>query len=46
MDLFPVAIENGTVTVDTGLVILGMPIGTNVSGQEAEGPHCVTSAEG
>jgi cytochrome b6-f complex iron-sulfur subunit len=23
----------------------GMPIGTNTTGQEAEGPHCVGAAE-
>src|SRR5918994_1197216 len=35
----------GDVTVDTGLIIQGMPIGTNTTGQEAEGPHCVGAAE-
>jgi cytochrome b6-f complex iron-sulfur subunit len=41
MDMFPVSIDGGRVTVDTGLVIQGVPIGTNTTGQEAEGPHCV-----
>ena len=27
-------------TVDTGTIIQGPPIGTNTTGQEAEGPHC------
>ena len=28
--------------VDTGTVVPGPPIGTNTTGQEAEGPHCIT----
>ncbi len=42
MDRFGVTIEGGTVVVDTGLVVQGPPIGTNTTGQEAEGPHCVS----
>jgi cytochrome b6-f complex iron-sulfur subunit len=34
-------VDGGTVVVDTSLVIPGPPIGTNTTGQEAEGPHCV-----
>ena len=34
-----------SLTVDTGQIILGPPIGTNTTGQEAEGPHCVTGGE-
>jgi cytochrome b6-f complex iron-sulfur subunit len=41
LDRFPVAISGGRLTVDTGLVVQGPPIGTNTTGQEAEGPHCV-----
>jgi cytochrome b6-f complex iron-sulfur subunit len=41
MDRFPMDIGKGTVTVDTGVIITGPPIGTNTTGQEAEGPHCV-----
>jgi len=44
LDRFPVAVApDGTVTVDTASakIILGPPIGTNTTGQEAEGPHCV-----
>jgi cytochrome b6-f complex iron-sulfur subunit len=41
MDLFGVAVAGGSVTVDTGTVFQGAPIGTNTTGQEAEGPHCV-----
>ena len=43
MDLFPVEVSAGTVTVDTGVVVQGVPIGTNTTGQEAEGPHCVAA---
>jgi cytochrome b6-f complex iron-sulfur subunit len=46
MDHFPLEFSAaGDVTVDTGLIIQGMPIGTNTTGQEAEGPHCVGAAE-
>lgn len=44
LDRFPVAVgPDGSVTVDTASakIIQGPAIGTNTSGQEAEGPHCV-----
>lgn len=41
LDRFAVAIDGGTVVVDTGALSQGPPIGTNTTGQEAEGPHCV-----
>jgi cytochrome b6-f complex iron-sulfur subunit len=42
MDHHPATIAaNGDVTVDTGTVIPGAPIGTNTTGQEAEGPSCI-----
>ncbi len=45
MDRFPWTLAgNGDVTVDTGTIVTGPPIGTNTTGQEAEGPHCITSA--
>ena len=34
-------VAGGVLTVNTGLIIQGPPIGTNTTGQEAEGPHCV-----
>jgi cytochrome b6-f complex iron-sulfur subunit len=46
LDRFPVDVAGGTVTVDTGLVIQGPPIGTNTTGQEAEGPACISAAGG
>ena len=48
MDRFPVQVSpDGSVTVDTAgaKIIQGPPIGTNTTGQEAEGPHCVTGGE-
>jgi cytochrome b6-f complex iron-sulfur subunit len=47
LDRFIVSVDNGTVVVDTspGGLILGPPIGTNSTGQEAEGPHCIGRAE-
>ena len=42
MDHFPLSFSaSDDVTVDTGTIVTGMPIGTNTTGQEAEGPHCV-----
>ncbi len=41
LDRFPATLKSGSVTVDTGTIINGPPIGTNTTGQEAEGPHCV-----
>lgn len=46
MDHFAAEIlPSGDVVVDTGTVWLGRPIGTNTTGQEAEGPHCVGASE-
>jgi cytochrome b6-f complex iron-sulfur subunit len=46
MDRFGVAVTNGNVIVDTGAVYNGPAIGTNTTGQEAEGPHCITGGGG
>lgn len=46
MDRFGVSISNGVLTIDTGSVFAGPAIGTNTTGQEAEGPHCVGAAGG
>jgi cytochrome b6-f complex iron-sulfur subunit len=46
MDHHPATIAaNGDVTIDTGTTIPGAPIGTNTTGQEAEGPHCTSGGE-
>ena len=41
MDRFAMEVTGGVLTVDTGQIFEGPPIGTNTTGQEAEGPHCV-----
>jgi cytochrome b6-f complex iron-sulfur subunit len=40
LDRFGVEVSGGVVTVDTGNLVQGPPIGVNTTGQEAEGPHC------
>jgi cytochrome b6-f complex iron-sulfur subunit len=45
MDRFPITLAgNGDVSVNTAAsaIVPGPPIGTNTTGQEAEGPHCIT----
>jgi cytochrome b6-f complex iron-sulfur subunit len=46
LDRFAMSVEGGNFIVDTGILLLGPPIGTNTTGQEAEGPHCITGAGG
>jgi len=41
MDRFPVEVSGGFVSINTGVTIQGPAIGTNTTGQEAEGPACV-----
>ncbi len=46
MDRFPMEINAANeLVVDTGTIIQGPPIGTNTTGQEAEGPNCISGAE-
>ncbi len=46
MDHFPLEFSAaGEVTVDTGTIVQGAPIGTNTTGQEAEGPNCVGASD-
>ncbi len=45
MDRFAMTVSSdGFLTVNTGQVIQGPPIGTNTTGQEAEGPNCIGEA--
>ena len=45
MDRFAMEVSpDGVLTVKTGEVIQGPPIGTNTTGQEAEGPNCIGEA--
>ncbi len=40
LDRFAITADGGVVTIDTKTVFQGPAIGTNTTGQEAEGPHC------
>ena len=42
----PSSVDGGNIIVDTGVIIQGPPIGTNTTGQEAEGPHCTRRRRG
>ncbi len=47
MDRFPMEVSSdGVLTVDTGTIIQGPPIGVNTTGQEAEGPNCLSDGGG
>ena len=41
MDGFAMEVSGGVLTVNTGTIHQGVPIGTDTTGQQAEGPHCV-----
>jgi cytochrome b6-f complex iron-sulfur subunit len=41
LDRFVLTVSGGNITVDTGLLVLGPPIGTNTTGQSPEGAPCV-----
>jgi cytochrome b6-f complex iron-sulfur subunit len=45
LDRFPLSASGGKVTVNTAIIITGPKIGTNTTGQEAAGPHCVGAGE-
>ncbi len=45
LDRFPMTGSPDSISVDTGTIIQGPPIGTNTTGQEAAGPHCVGAGE-
>jgi cytochrome b6-f complex iron-sulfur subunit len=46
LDRFATEVDGSTLIVDTGVIIQGPAIGTNTTGQEAEGPHCIGAVEG
>lgn len=46
MDRFGVSVANDIFVIDTGAVYGGAAIGTNTTGQEAEGPHCFGGQSG
>jgi cytochrome b6-f complex iron-sulfur subunit len=41
LDRFPLEVSGGSVTVDTGIIVIGPPIGTNTTNQSPEGAPCV-----
>ena len=41
----PAISSSGDVVIDTSTLVAGPPIGTNTTGQEAEGPHCTGGGE-
>jgi cytochrome b6-f complex iron-sulfur subunit len=41
LDSFALTISGESITIDTGVVFIGAPIGTDTTGQGAEGPPCV-----
>jgi len=41
LDRFQAIIGGGNLSINTGLLSVGPPIGTDTTGQVAEGPHCV-----
>lgn len=41
LDRFPVEVSGGSITVDTGTIVQGPSIGTDTTGQTAEGAPCV-----
>lgn len=45
MDHFATSVSGGMLTADTGAVIQGAAIGTDTTGQEPAGPHCVSGGE-
>lgn len=45
MDRFAMEVSDGMLVVDTGTIIQGPPIGTNTTGQEAEGPNCIGGSD-
>jgi cytochrome b6-f complex iron-sulfur subunit len=46
MDRFAMSVDGGVFTADTGARIQGPPIGTNTTGQEPEGPSCLSGSLG
>lgn len=41
LDRFPLSVSGGSITVDTGTIVQGPPIGTDTTGQGQEGAPCV-----
>jgi cytochrome b6-f complex iron-sulfur subunit len=41
LDLMAARVERGRLIVDSGALVRGLPVGTNTTHQEPEGPFCV-----
>jgi cytochrome b6-f complex iron-sulfur subunit len=41
MDRYVIELDGDTVVIDTSAPFIGPRVGTNTTGQEPEGPHCV-----
>jgi cytochrome b6-f complex iron-sulfur subunit len=41
LDRFPLEVSGGSLVVDTGVIVIGPPIGTNTTNQSPEGAPCV-----
>ncbi len=41
LDRFAITVDGGNLTINTGDIEIGPPIGTNTTGQQQEGPLCV-----
>ena len=41
LDRFPLEVTGGSITVDTGIIVVGPPIGTDTTHQSPEGAPCV-----
>jgi cytochrome b6-f complex iron-sulfur subunit len=41
LDRFAITLQGEQVVVDTSKIVTGPPRGTNTTGQELEGPHCI-----
>jgi len=41
LDRFAITVQGGQIVVDTSKIVTGPPRGTNTTGQELQGPHCV-----
>ncbi len=46
LDRFPITLQGDQVVVDTSKLVTGPPRGTNTTGQELEGPHCISIGGG
>jgi len=40
LDRFAIAVEDGDLRIDTRTIVTGPPVGTDTTGQAAEGPNC------